>query len=85
MFDYAKQSQATQDDVERELVDVDDVNQEHLLRDWEIWARDDQLPPTDHKWRTWLILGGRGAGKTRAGAERVRGQALGRYEESYEV
>ncbi len=28
-------------------------------------------------WRTWLILGGRGAGKTRAGAEWVRGIALG--------
>lgn len=47
-----------------------------LLHDWEIWARDDQLPPSGD-WRTWLILGGRGAGKTRAGAEWVRGQALG--------
>jgi phage terminase large subunit-like protein len=28
-------------------------------------------------WTTWLILGGRGAGKTRAGAEWVRAQALG--------
>lgn len=28
-------------------------------------------------WRTWLILGGRGAGKTRAGAEWVRRIALG--------
>ena len=28
-------------------------------------------------WRSWLILGGRGAGKTRAGAEWVRAQALG--------
>src|SRR6185312_13807242 len=28
-------------------------------------------------WRTWLILGGRGAGKTRAGAEWVRGIAAG--------
>lgn len=30
-----------------------------------------QLPP-DGDWRTWVILGGRGAGKTRAGAEWVR-------------
>ena len=29
-------------------------------------------------WRTWLLLGGRGSGKTRAGAEWVRAQALGR-------
>ena len=31
----------------------------------------------DDPWRTWLILGGRGSGKTRAGAEWVRTQALG--------
>lgn len=52
-----------------------------LLDDWEIWARDDQLPPattaTGEPWRTWLILGGRGAGKTRAGAEWIRAAALG--------
>ena len=29
-------------------------------------------------WRTWLLLGGRGSGKTRAGAEWVRALALGR-------
>ena len=43
-------------------------------------ARPEQLPPplTDAAaWRTWLLLGGRGAGKTRAGAEWIRGQALG--------
>jgi len=28
-------------------------------------------------WTTWLMLGGRGAGKTRTGAEWVRGLALG--------
>ena len=32
---------------------------------------DHQLPPVGD-WRTWVILGGRGAGKTRAGAEWVR-------------
>jgi len=54
---------------------------EALARDWLIFARDDQLPP--HKaqsgadWTTWLVLGGRGAGKTRTGAEWVRGLALG--------
>lgn len=50
---------------------------EALLHDWPVWARDDQLPP-EGDWRVWLILGGRGAGKTRAGAEWVRGMALGR-------
>ncbi|MDP2621348.1 MAG: terminase family protein [Hyphomicrobiales bacterium] len=41
------------------------------------WARKDQRPP-EGAWTTWLMLGGRGAGKTRAGAEWVRGMALGR-------
>ncbi len=51
---------------------------EALLYSWQHWARPDQLPPEGHAWRTWLICGGRGAGKTRAGAEWVRAQALGR-------
>ena len=41
---------------------------------------DPPLPPLteqERNWRTWLLLGGRGAGKTRAGAEWVRAQALG--------
>src|SRR5690349_13032137 len=38
---------------------------------WEIWARDEQLPP-EGAWRVWLISAGRGFGKTRAGAEWVR-------------
>jgi phage terminase large subunit-like protein len=53
-----------------------------LLRDWEFTARRDQWPPhltaAGAPWRVWLILGGRGAGKTRAGAEWVKGLALGR-------
>lgn len=35
-------------------------------------ARQAQKPPQDLTWRNWLMLGGRGAGKTRAGAEWVR-------------
>jgi phage terminase large subunit-like protein len=38
---------------------------------FEAWAHAHQLPP-DGCWRTWVILGGRGAGKTRAGAEWIR-------------
>ena len=43
---------------------------------FEFWALDHQLPP-EGKWRNWVILGGRGAGKTRAGAEWVRAQVEG--------
>jgi len=35
---------------------------------WPYYARDEQLPPPGD-WRIWLFLGGRGAGKTRSGAE----------------
>jgi phage terminase large subunit-like protein len=40
---------------------------------WPFWARPNQLPPAGD-WRTWLVLAGRGFGKTRTGAEWCRGQ-----------
>ena len=40
---------------------------------WPLYARPSQLPPKDD-WNTWLILAGRGFGKTRTGAEWVRAQ-----------
>jgi len=43
--------------------------------DWQLWARKDQMAPEVSDWTTWLLLGGRGSGKTRAGAEWVRGLA----------
>ncbi len=42
-----------------------------LLHDWTLWARAKQIPP-EGDWRIWLILAGRGFGKTRTGAEWVR-------------
>ena len=50
---------------------------EQFHSDFAPLAHDHQVPPTDKDWTTWLILGGRGAGKTRAGAEWVRSVALG--------
>ncbi|WP_422001592.1 DNA-packaging protein [Roseovarius mucosus] len=43
---------------------------------FEFWALPHQLPPSGD-WRTWVIMGGRGAGKTRAGAEWVRSEVEG--------
>lgn len=43
---------------------------------FEFWAQPHQLPP-EGDWKTWVILGGRGAGKTRAGAEWVRAEVEG--------
>jgi len=41
-----------------------------FLTSWCIWARPGQLPPPGD-WRVWLLMAGRGYGKTRAGAEWV--------------
>ena len=43
---------------------------------FEFWALEHQLPP-DGDWRSWVIMGGRGAGKTRAGSEWVRAMVEG--------
>jgi predicted phage terminase large subunit-like protein len=44
----------------------------HAIKwDWEYWARDTQLLPQGD-WSYWLIMAGRGFGKTRTGAETVR-------------
>lgn len=47
---------------------------EALSYDWSSWRRDSQKdPPGD--WRYWLVLAGRGFGKSRTGAEWVRARA----------
>ena len=61
------------------VADIDDApleleNAQRLLDDWRVWARPSQLPP-EGDWRIWLLLAGRGFGKTRSGAEWVRAQA----------
>lgn len=43
-----------------------------LLYDWKFWARPNQLEPIGSDWQFWLVLAGRGFGKTRAGAEWIR-------------
>ena len=41
-----------------------------ITQEWLFWARDKQLPP-ERDFRVWLLLAGRGFGKTRAGSEWV--------------
>ena len=41
---------------------------EALVHAWPLWARPSQLAPQGD-WRVWLLMAGRGFGKTRAGAE----------------
>lgn len=43
------------------------------LYEWRLWARPEQIEP-EGDWTVWLYLAGRGAGKTRSGAEWVREQ-----------
>ena len=50
---------------------IDAESAAELLYDWSRWARPEQLPPPGD-WTTWLLMGGRGAGKTMAGAQWVR-------------
>src|SRR5262249_16153670 len=44
-----------------------------ILWDWRYQGRKEQQPP-EGDWRTWLLLAGRGFGKSRTGAEYVRRQ-----------
>lgn len=64
------------------LAGCDGAALNYLTHAWaEVWAREDQLPPPAAQgggdWTVWLVIGGRGAGKTRTGAEWVRGLAQG--------
>ena len=42
---------------------------------FEAWAHKGQLPPDGDGWRVWLMMAGRGFGKTRAGAEWIHALA----------
>ncbi len=53
---------------------LSEEQQQDLVFAWrDLWARPKQLAPAGD-WRTWLVLAGRGFGKTRMGAEWVREQ-----------
>jgi len=55
---------------------LSDADKRDLAGYWPLFARPDQLPPPGD-WTVWLVMGGRGAGKTRTGAEWVKAVALG--------
>jgi phage terminase large subunit-like protein len=65
-----------QEAVERFLMGLSDNALAALPWLFEFWALPHQLPP-DGDWRAWVVLGGRGAGKTRAGSEWVRSMVEG--------
>jgi len=53
------------------LASLSDDEAEALEFDWKFWGRPKQFLPLGD-WLTWLILAGRGFGKTRTGAEALR-------------
>lgn len=73
------------------LATLNEPDLEQVLTEWLSFARADQLPPGflavpgkrarlvggGPDWTVWLVLGGRGAGKTRTGAEWVRAVSAG--------
>ncbi|HEX8225180.1 MAG TPA: terminase family protein [Allosphingosinicella sp.] len=58
------------DDMRLALKALTEDERQVLAGDWPSWAHKGQLPDHDG-WRIWVLLAGRGFGKTRAGAEWV--------------
>jgi phage terminase large subunit-like protein len=53
------------------LAQLTEKEAEALLYDWTFWAREKQVTPPGN-WQFWVLLAGRGFGKTRTGAEWIR-------------
>ena len=67
---------ATEVEIDRFLSSLSDETLMALPYLFEFWALPHQLAP-EGNWATWVVLGGRGAGKTRAGSEWIRSQVEG--------
>lgn len=59
------------EDREEFWASLTEEEQAALLYEWEFWARPEQQYP-EGDWFVWLLLAGRGYGKTRVGSETVR-------------
>lgn len=63
----------TPETIRSALASLTDDECESLLHDWRFLARPAQIEPAGD-WQNWLVLAGRGFGKTRCGAEWIREQ-----------
>ena len=61
----------TDEEITFVLSQMDAKARDEYIHSWHHWARDEQLAP-EGDWSIWMIMAGRGFGKTRAGAEWVR-------------
>ena len=71
-------SGASPEEVRRIITEMDWRDILKLDAAFESFAHEGQLPPTGDGWRTWLLMAGRGFGKTRAGAEWIDAMARSR-------
>jgi len=73
----AEKSRALSSEQRRKwIAAISDDEAEAILHDWAFWARPNQLEPSGD-WVNWLVMAGRGYGKTRIGAEQVRKMGQG--------
>lgn len=70
----ARLAELPKDERDRLIADLTPEQQLDLLHDWRFWARPDQVAPAGD-WTVWLVLAGRGWGKTRTGAQWAHEQA----------
>lgn len=59
---------------EEQALALQGMDPDQLLWDWSVWGRPEQQTP-EGDWNVWLVLAGRGFGKTRLASEWVREQA----------
>src|SRR5690349_4851434 len=76
VFDWLRQ--ADEEDIRRIVGTMTLADVRILISMFELWAHESQLPPAGDHWRAWLLMAGRGFGKTRAGAEWVHRNAVKR-------
>lgn len=69
-------SRLTQDEWKKKFINFTPTQLRDMCYDWSYWSREKQRPP-DMPWFIWMILAGRGFGKSRTGAEWVRGMMCG--------
>jgi phage terminase large subunit-like protein len=68
MADYDWLREATEAEIEEHIAALDPEHRREWTWHWNLWARPQQRPPAGD-WRIWLVMAGRGFGKTRCGAE----------------
>ncbi len=71
MMHVSEWAKETPEALEAWLARLGEAEAAEYLAHWASWRRDDQVAP-DGDWHVWLLLAGRGFGKTRTGAEWVR-------------